>query len=154
MLAVLASFPRYHRRSFLPALSTSMADGASAAATAVTQKARSKAADRNSGLLQTPVRRQLSSGDSRPPPDLNIASQLAGFGGGSRGTAEGATSVPIFQTATFDCRTQDEYDYTRSGNPTRGALEELCRNIEHAHRAFAFSTGMAALMATVQVRCM
>lgn len=37
------------------------------------------------------------------------------------------------------------YDYTRSGNPTRTALEKHVAMLEVAHAAFAFSTGMAAL---------
>ena len=38
-----------------------------------------------------------------------------------------------------------EYDYTRSGNPTRAALETLVAGMEGAHAAFAFTSGMAAL---------
>ncbi|CAI5475449.1 unnamed protein product [Closterium sp. Yama58-4] len=43
------------------------------------------------------------------------------------------------------------YDYTRSGNPTRDALEKLLAEVEGAHRAFAFSTGMAALAAATRL---
>lgn len=58
------------------------------------------------------------------------------------------TSVPIYQTATFEQPSSSEfgaYDYTRSGNPTRTALEKQAAMLEYAHAAFAFSTGMAAL---------
>ena len=42
------------------------------------------------------------------------------------------------------------YDYTRSGNPTRHMLEEQMADLEGATRAFAFTSGMAAL--TVAMR--
>jgi len=57
-------------------------------------------------------------------------------------------SVPIYQTATFQQPGSTEfgpYDYTRSGNPTRLALEQQAAMLDHAHAAFAFSTGMSAL---------
>mmetsp|Transcript_2469 Transcript_2469/g.2780 ORF Transcript_2469/g.2780 Transcript_2469/m.2780 type:complete len:583 (-) Transcript_2469:506-2254(-) len=57
-------------------------------------------------------------------------------------------SVPIYQTATFQqpsCSEFGAYDYTRSGNPTRTALEKQVAMLEFAHAAFAFTTGMAAL---------
>lgn len=59
-----------------------------------------------------------------------------------------ATNVPIYQTATFGqptATTFGEYDYTRSGNPTRHVLECQMAQLEGAHRAFAFASGMAAL---------
>ncbi|CAI5983930.1 unnamed protein product [Closterium sp. NIES-65] len=43
------------------------------------------------------------------------------------------------------------YDYTRSGNPTRDALEKLLADVEGAHHAFAFSTRMAALAAATRL---
>ncbi|KAG5509382.1 hypothetical protein JKF63_06692 [Porcisia hertigi] len=58
------------------------------------------------------------------------------------------SSVPIYQTATFvqpDIEEFGPYDYSRSGNPTRTAIETLVANLEGAHAAFAFSSGMAAL---------
>lgn len=57
-------------------------------------------------------------------------------------------SVPIYQTATFEQPSSGEfgaYDYTRSGNPTRTALEKQVAMLEFAHAAFAFGTGMSAL---------
>jgi O-acetylhomoserine/O-acetylserine sulfhydrylase-like pyridoxal-dependent enzyme len=58
------------------------------------------------------------------------------------------TSMPIYQSSTFIQPAADEfqeYDYTRSGNPTRSALETLVAGMEGAHAAFAFTSGMAAL---------
>jgi cystathionine beta-lyase/cystathionine gamma-synthase len=61
--------------------------------------------------------------------------------------ATGATIVPIYQTATF---TQEAvgvtkgYDYTRSANPTRKALERQLAELEGARFGVAFGSGMAA----------
>ncbi|OAA69047.1 cystathionine beta-lyase [Cordyceps fumosorosea ARSEF 2679] len=61
----------------------------------------------------------------------------------------GASSIPIYQSATFKQTSaaggQQEYDYTRSGNPTRTHLERHLAKIMGAHRALAVSSGMGAL---------
>lgn len=61
----------------------------------------------------------------------------------------GASSVPIYQSATFKQTSasggQQEYDYTRSGNPTRTHLERHVAKIMNASRALAVSSGMGAL---------
>ncbi|RKP25070.1 Cys/Met metabolism PLP-dependent enzyme-domain-containing protein [Syncephalis pseudoplumigaleata] len=59
-----------------------------------------------------------------------------------------AASVPIYQTATFKqtSATQcGEYDYSRSGNPTRSHLESHMAKVMGASRAFAVTSGMTAL---------
>ncbi|KAJ8072243.1 cystathionine beta-lyase [Marasmius tenuissimus] len=56
----------------------------------------------------------------------------------------GSSSVPIYQTATFK-GVAGEYDYSRSGNPTRSHLEHHIAKISSANHAFAVSSGMAAL---------
>lgn len=56
----------------------------------------------------------------------------------------GASSTPIYQTATFKGM-DGQYDYTRSGNPTRGALESHLNRLYRAHQTFALSTGMTCL---------
>ncbi|MDA8145259.1 MAG: PLP-dependent transferase [Thermaerobacter sp.] len=59
-----------------------------------------------------------------------------------------ALGVPIYQAVTFRQADPDrpgEYDYSRSGNPTRRALEELMAELEGATAAFAFASGMAAI---------
>ncbi|ASU82497.1 cystathionine gamma-synthase [Nocardiopsis gilva YIM 90087] len=60
----------------------------------------------------------------------------------------GAVVVPIFQTSTY---TQDGvgglrggYEYSRTGNPTRAALEECIAALESGTRGLAFASGMAA----------
>jgi cystathionine beta-lyase len=57
-------------------------------------------------------------------------------------------SSPIYQTATFEQQNVDsrgEYDYSRSGNPTRHVLEEHLASLENGTRGFCFSSGMAAI---------
>jgi cystathionine gamma-lyase len=60
----------------------------------------------------------------------------------------GSTIVPVYQTATF---TQDAvgvdkgYDYSRTGNPTRIALERQLAELEGARFGAAFGSGMAAI---------
>ncbi|HXY71717.1 MAG TPA: cystathionine gamma-synthase [Actinomycetota bacterium] len=60
--------------------------------------------------------------------------------------AYGAVNVPIYQTSTFaqpDVATPRGYEYARTGNPTRTALEEALGALEGG-RALCFSSGMAA----------
>jgi len=62
--------------------------------------------------------------------------------------ATGAVSVPIQHASTFhqtDIDSFGKYDYSRSGNPTREALEEIIAELEEGCRGFAFSSGMAAI---------
>jgi cystathionine beta-lyase/cystathionine gamma-synthase len=62
-------------------------------------------------------------------------------------TAYGAVSTPIYQTSTFafeDVGKTRGYDYSRSANPTRRALEETIARLEGGKAGFAFATGMAA----------
>ena len=68
----------------------------------------------------------------------------------------GASSMPIYQTATFAQPAADkfgDYDYTRSGNPTRDALQKQIAGLEGVDgaRAFCFTTGMAALTAVTRI---
>ena len=60
----------------------------------------------------------------------------------------GALSVPIYNTSTFAQESVDhfgKYDYARSGNPTREALEETVAQLEGGTHGFAFASGMAAI---------
>src|SRR6266496_2232337 len=66
----------------------------------------------------------------------------------------GAIAPPIYQTATFRQPTATEfgeYDYTRSGNPTRTLLERQLAALEGAEYACAFASGMAALTALTRL---
>src|ERR1700742_2194643 len=66
--------------------------------------------------------------------------------------ATGATIVPIYATSTF---TQDApgehkgFEYSRSGNPTRSALESCLASLEGGERALAFASGLAASTAVL-----
>ncbi|WP_068619993.1 trans-sulfuration enzyme family protein [Paenibacillus tuaregi] len=63
----------------------------------------------------------------------------------------GASSVPIYQASTFhhhDIFNPPVHDYSRSGNPTRQALEDYIAVLEGGVRGFAFSTGMSAISTT------
>ncbi|XP_041999772.1 cystathionine beta-lyase, chloroplastic-like [Salvia splendens] len=65
-----------------------------------------------------------------------------------------ALSTPLYQTATFKQPSATEggaYDYTRSGNPTRDALERLLAKLDKADRALCFTSGMAALAAVTRL---
>lgn len=70
--------------------------------------------------------------------------------------ATGATIVPVYQTATFtlsDVGVTKGFDYSRSGNPTRKALEAQLASLEGAEYACAFASGMAAVFgATAPLR--
>jgi cysteine-S-conjugate beta-lyase len=62
--------------------------------------------------------------------------------------ATGAVSVPIQHASTFhqfDIDQFGKYDYSRSLNPTREALEEVIAQLEGGSRGFAFASGMAAI---------
>ncbi|MDR1916667.1 MAG: PLP-dependent aspartate aminotransferase family protein [Synergistaceae bacterium] len=63
----------------------------------------------------------------------------------------GALTVPIYQTVTYrqgELGVEPPYDYTRSANPTRRALEKQIASLEEGKYGFAFSSGMAAIAAT------
>lgn len=60
----------------------------------------------------------------------------------------GAVNVPIYLSSTFHQESFDDFgpfDYSRSGNPTREALEQKAAALEGGTDAFAFSSGMAAI---------
>ncbi|TGA97860.1 cystathionine beta-lyase [Sporolactobacillus shoreae] len=60
----------------------------------------------------------------------------------------GAANVPVYLSSTFHQKDFDhygKYDYSRSGNPTREALENAIASLEGGVRGFAFASGMAAI---------
>jgi cystathionine beta-lyase/cystathionine gamma-synthase len=66
----------------------------------------------------------------------------------------GSISVPIYQTATYVQEApgvNKGFDYGRSNNPTRLALENIVAQLEGGHSAFAFATGLAAIDAVVKL---
>lgn len=66
----------------------------------------------------------------------------------------GSIAPPIYQTATFEqpnATEFGEYDYSRSGNPTRTLLEQQLANLENGAHACAFASGMAALTSLTRI---
>lgn len=66
----------------------------------------------------------------------------------------GAVSVPIYQVSTYKQEAVGKhkgYEYSRTGNPTRFALEELVKDLEGGERGFAFGSGMAAITAVMML---
>jgi len=66
----------------------------------------------------------------------------------------GAVTVPIFQTSTFaqdDVGKTRGYEYSRTGNPTRAALESVIAGLEGGSHGFAFSSGMSATDSVVRL---
>ena len=64
----------------------------------------------------------------------------------------GAVVVPIFQTSTYVQEALGQhkgYEYSRTGNPTRAALEHNLAALEHGRAALAFASGMAAINAVM-----
>lgn len=78
---------------------------------------------------------------------LQPASQVVVFDGAPDDPYK-PSSTPLYQTSTFRNPSASHfgpYDYTRSGNPTRTALEKHVALLERGSIALSFSTGMAAL---------
>ncbi|WP_308638584.1 aminotransferase class I/II-fold pyridoxal phosphate-dependent enzyme [Paenibacillus silvisoli] len=79
--------------------------------------------------------------------NTQFATKLIHFGA-EIDSSTGASSVPIYQASTFhhhDIFNPPTYDYSRSGNPTRQALEDYITLLEGGVRGFAFASGMAAI---------
>ncbi|MCR5217888.1 PLP-dependent aspartate aminotransferase family protein [Treponema sp.] len=66
----------------------------------------------------------------------------------------GAVNVPIYQTSTYEQQGIGQnkgWEYSRTGNPTRAALEALIAELEGGTNGFAFASGMAALTAVISL---
>jgi len=73
---------------------------------------------------------------------------------GCPGDPHRSITTPIYQTATFEQEGAlefSEYDYSRSGNPTRAVLEQQLAELEHGTRAFAFASGLAAITSVTRL---
>ena len=65
-----------------------------------------------------------------------------------------AVNVPIYQTSTYEQSGLGEtpkWEYSRTGNPTRAALEALIAELESGTSGFAFASGMAAITAVLSL---
>jgi cystathionine beta-lyase len=81
-------------------------------------------------------------------------STLAIHGGIDGDETTGAVNVPIYQTSTYRQRALGEttgWEYSRTGNPTRAALEKLVADLEGGSHGFAFGSGMAAIAAVLSL---
>jgi cystathionine beta-lyase/cystathionine gamma-synthase len=89
---------------------------------------------------------------------MNRGTQLI-HNGHETDEATGALGVTIFQTSTFDQKASfkdtdaahQEYDYARSGNPTRKALEEIIAALEGGAKGYAFASGIAAISSALGI---
>jgi cystathionine beta-lyase len=84
---------------------------------------------------------------------MKFASQLVNFNACPSDPFR-PVATPIYQTATFEQEHADQfgqYDYSRSGNPTRTVLEEQLARLENADRAFAFASGLAAISSVTRL---
>ena len=75
-------------------------------------------------------------------------------GGQEPDKAYGAVMPPIYQTSTFAQESPGAhkgYEYSRSGNPTRNALEKALASIENGNHGLAFASGLAAMDAVMKL---
>ena len=75
-------------------------------------------------------------------------------GGSTTDPLTGAVNIPIYQTSTFQQKgigLEPEWEYARTGNPTRAALERLIAELEEGTAGFAFASGMAAITAVLSL---
>ena len=85
---------------------------------------------------------------------MNKKTQMI-HGGHTTDNYTGAVTTPIYQTSTY---LQDDigdlrqgYEYSRTANPTRGAIESVIADLEHGKHGFAFGSGMAAVSAVMML---
>ncbi len=78
-----------------------------------------------------------------------MSAGAAGGADGRRFEPYGHVGTPIFPAVTYDERAGGPYDYARSQNPSRAALEAEVARLEGAAEAFAFASGMAAITAAL-----
>ena len=87
-----------------------------------------------------------------PQPDSFGFSTRAIHAGQDADPATGATVVPIYATSTYTQAAPGQhkgYEYSRSGNPTRAALETALAALEEGERGLAFASGLAATTAVL-----
>ncbi|MGO3116200.1 PLP-dependent transferase, partial [Enterococcus pseudoavium] len=84
---------------------------------------------------------------------MHLSTKLI-HGGISEDPLTGAVSVPIYQTSTYrqtKLGQPGDFEYSRSGNPTRLAVESLIAELEGGVQSFAFGSGLAAIHATLSL---
>jgi cystathionine beta-lyase/cystathionine gamma-synthase len=81
-------------------------------------------------------------------------STLAVWGGQDPDPQTGAVISPIYPTSTYARADLDEhrtFEYSRTGNPNRAALEKCLAMLEHGSQAFLFASGVAATHAALSL---
>src|SRR5210317_251435 len=73
--------------------------------------------------------------------------------GTDRDPATGAATVPIYQASTYhhEGGASGEYDYARSGNPSRDQVEDAIALLEGGVRGFAYASGMTAIGSSLAI---
>lgn len=75
-------------------------------------------------------------------------------GGSTEDKLTGSVNIPIYQTSTFKQEglgINKGFEYARTKNPTRSALEKLIAQLEEGDEGFAFSSGMAAISTVLSI---
>lgn len=76
-------------------------------------------------------------------------------GGQTTDAYTGSVNTPIYQTSTYKQdgigNLRQGYEYSRTKNPTRTALETLIADLENGHEGFAFGSGMAAVSTVIML---
>lgn len=125
--------------------------------------ARSKSALTNKSVIwANGLTRRRQNGPAISAKDWSKAnsSTIAVHAGTTDDKSTGAVGTPIYQTSTFSLNEEaytaveegharDRFIYTRYGNPSQWAVQNKLAALEHAESALVFSSGMAAITASV-----
>lgn len=87
----------------------------------------------------------VSHKDRRGPNGYRFATQCATVDDPNHKDQYGSSSAPIYMSATFKGLPGAEFDYSRSGNPTRSMLQHHLCQLQNCKYSFAVSSGMACL---------
>ncbi|KAJ1021663.1 hypothetical protein NDA16_003799 [Ustilago loliicola] len=87
----------------------------------------------------------ISHKDRRGPNGYRFATQCATVDDPNHKDQYGSSSAPIYMSATFKGLPGAEFDYSRSGNPTRSMLQHHLCQLQNCKYSFAVSSGMACL---------
>lgn len=86
-------------------------------------------------------------------PNRHAFATRAVHGGGEPDPTTGAVTVPIYATSTYAQQSpgvHKGYEYARTRNPTREALERCVADLENGSAGFAFASGSAAIAAMLE----
>lgn len=95
----------------------------------------------------------MSATDFEPLTDEQVEDLLV-HAGPDGDPATGSVNVPIYQTSTFRQQVlggEPAWEYARTGNPTRDALEQVIARLENGLAGFAFASGMSAVTTALEL---